>query len=229
MKRTSKEAVQIPGQAQQSRRGRPRRLRFSSVSRRIPKHIRRANLHQYLHLLVAVVLPARATDVGVDQATAALFAVADTPAKMVTLGEDRLRDYIKTIGLFQGQGEENVIALSKLLIERRAATVPRDRAALEALPGGGGAPRPMSCSTSASASRSSPSTRMLACRTACRWPSARQFEAVEAGLEKIAPDRFKLHVHHWLILHGRYVCKARKPLCEKCLIADLCRYKGKTV
>ncbi|MGA3064305.1 MAG: endonuclease III [Methylocystis sp.] len=179
-------------------------------------------------LLVAVVLSAQATDVGVNKATAALFAVADTPAKMVALGEERLLEYIKTIGLFRAKAR-NVIALSKLLIERHGGAVPRDRAALEALPGVGRKTANVVLNIGFGEPVIAVDTHIF--RVSNRLPLAvgKSVEAVEAGLEKLVPDRFKLHAHHWLILHGRYVCKARKPFCEKCLIADLCRYEGKTV
>ncbi len=179
-------------------------------------------------LLVAVVLSAQATDAGVNKATAALFRVADTPAKMVALGEERLRDYIKTIGLFRTKAK-NVIALSRLLIERHGGEIPRDRAALEALPGVGRKTANVVLNIAFGEPVIAVDTHIF--RVSNRLPLAagKTVEAVEAGLEKIVPERFKLHAHHWLILHGRYVCKARRPLCETCLIADLCRYPGKNI
>jgi endonuclease-3 len=186
-------------------------------------------VHSNLYtLLVAVVLSAQATDVGVNKATAALFAVADTPAKMVALGEERLRDYVKTIGLYRAKAK-NVIALSKLLIERHGGEVPRDRAALEALPGVGRKTANVVLNIGFGEPVIAVDTHIF--RVSNRLPLAvgKSVEAVEAGLEGMVPDRYKLHAHHWLILHGRYICKARRPLCEKCLIADLCRFEGKTV
>ncbi len=179
-------------------------------------------------LLVAVVLSAQATDAGVNKATAALFRVADTPAKMVALGEERLRDYIKTIGLFRTKAK-NVIALSRLLIERHGGEIPRDRAALEALRGVGRKTANVVLNIAFGKPVIAVDTHIF--RVSNRLPLAegRTVEAVETGLEKIVPGRFKLHAHHWLILHGRYVCKARRPLCETCLIADLCRYPGKNI
>ncbi len=179
-------------------------------------------------LLVAVVLSAQATDAGVNKATAALFRVADTPAKMAALGEERLRDYIKTIGLFRAKAK-NVVALSKLLIERHGGEVPRDRAALMALPGVGRKTANVVLNIAFGEPTIAVDTHIF--RVSNRLPLAagKSVEAVEAGLEKIVPDRFKLHAHHWLILHGRYVCKARRPLCEACIVSDLCRYPGKTV
>jgi len=179
-------------------------------------------------LLVAVVLSAQATDAGVNKATAALFRVADTPAKMAALGEERLRDYIKTIGLFRTKAK-NVIALSRLLIERHSGEIPRDRAALEALPGVGRKTANVVLNIAFGEPVIAVDTHIF--RVSNRLPLAegKSVEAVETGLEKIVPDRFKLHAHHWLILHGRYVCKARRPLCETCLIADLCHYPGKNI
>jgi endonuclease III len=179
-------------------------------------------------LLVAVVLSAQATDVGVNKATAALFAIADTPDKMAALGEDRLREYIKTIGLYRTKAK-NVVALSNILIERWGGEVPRDRAALETLPGVGRKTANVVLNIAFGEPVIAVDTHIF--RVSNRLPLAegKNVEAVEAGLEKIVPDRFKLHAHHWLILHGRYVCKARRPLCETCIVSDLCRFPGKTV
>ncbi|MFY9627144.1 MAG: endonuclease III [Methylocystis sp.] len=179
-------------------------------------------------LLVAVVLSAQATDVGVNRATAALFRIADTPAKMLELGEDRLREHIKTIGLFRTKAK-NVIALSRLLIERHGGEPPRDRTALVALPGVGRKTANVVMNIAFGEPVIAVDTHIF--RVSNRLPLAegKTVEAVEAGLERIVPERYKLHAHHWLILHGRYVCKARKPLCENCLIADLCRFPGKSV
>ncbi len=192
-------------------------------------HPRGELVHTNLYtLLVAVVLSAQATDVGVNKATAALFAIADTPSKMLALGEERLRDHIKTIGLFRAKAK-NVIALSKLLIERHGGAVPRDRAALEALPGVGRKTANVVLNIGFGEPVIAVDTHIF--RVSNRLPLAegKSVEAVETGLEKLVPDRFKLHAHHWLILHGRYVCKARKPLCGSCRIADLCRYADKSV
>jgi endonuclease-3 len=177
-------------------------------------------------LLVAVVLSARATDAGVNKATPALFALAGTPAKMAALGEERLGDYIKTIGLYPTKAK-NVIALSRLLVERHGGEVPHDRAALEALPGVGRKTANVVLNIAFHEPVIAVDTHIF--RVSNRLPLAKgkTVEAVEAGLEKIVPARFKPHAHHWLILHGRYVCKARKPECGRCPIADLCRFEGK--
>ena len=178
-------------------------------------------------LLVAVVLSAQATDAGVNKATPALFAAADTPEKMASLGEDRVKDYIKTIGLYPTKAK-NVVALSKLLVERHGGRVPRDRAALEALPGVGRKTANVVLNIAFGEPVIAVDTHIF--RVSNRVPLAKgkTVEAVEAGLEKIVPERYKPHAHHWLILHGRYVCKARRPECGRCLIADLCRFEEKT-
>ncbi len=178
-------------------------------------------------LLVAVVLSAQATDAGVNKATPALFAVADTPEKMVALGEERLRDYIKTIGLYPTKAK-NVIALSRLLVERHGGEVPCDRDALEALPGVGRKTANVVLNIAFHQPVIAVDTHIF--RVSNRVPLAKgaTVEAVEQGLEAIIPAPYLLHAHHWLILHGRYICKARKPECWRCLIEDLCRYGDKT-
>jgi endonuclease-3 len=179
-------------------------------------------------LLVAVVLSAQATDAGVNKATRALFAAADTPAKMLALGERGLRDYIKTIGLYPTKAK-NLIALCAQLIEKHGGEVPHDRDALEALPGVGRKTANVVLNIAFHEPVIAVDTHIF--RVSNRVPLAKgvTVREVEEGLEKIIPDRFKLHAHHWLILHGRYVCKARRPECERCLIEDLCRFEGKTV
>ncbi len=179
-------------------------------------------------LLVAVVLSAQATDAGVNKATPALFALADTPAKMVVLGEERVREAIKMIGLFRGKAK-NVVALSRLLLERHGGEVPRSREALTALPGVGRKTANVVLNIAFHQPVIAVDTHIF--RVSNRLPLAKGAtpEAVEAGLERIVPEKYLLHAHHWLILHGRYVCKARKPECPRCIISDLCRFKGKTV
>lgn len=179
-------------------------------------------------LLVAVVLSAQATDAGVNKATRALFRIADTPAKMLALGEAGLRDHIKTIGLYPTKAK-NVIALCAQLLEKHGGDVPCDRAALEALPGVGRKTANVVLNIAFHVPVIAVDTHIF--RLSNRLPLAKgkTVQEVEAGLEKIVPERFKLHAHHWLILHGRYVCKARRPECERCLIADLCRFEGKTI
>ena len=179
-------------------------------------------------LLVAVVLSAQATDVGVNKATPALFAQADTPEKMAALGEERVRDFVKTIGLFRAKAK-NVVALSRLLVERHGGEVPRTREELTALPGVGRKTANVVLNIAFRQPVIAVDTHIF--RVSNRLPLAKGKtpDAVEAGLERLIPERYLLHAHHWLILHGRYVCKARKPDCARCAIADLCRYKDKTV
>jgi endonuclease III len=179
-------------------------------------------------LLVAVVLSAQATDAGVNKATPALFALADTPEKMVALGETRVRELIKTIGLFRTKAK-NVIALSQLLIERHGGKVPHDREALEALPGVGRKTANVVLNIAFGEPTIAVDTHIFRVgnRTGLA-PGKTPFE-VETKLMEVVPEHYRLHAHHWLILFGRYTCVARRPLCEKCLIADLCKWPGKTV
>lgn len=178
-------------------------------------------------LLVAVVLSAQATDVGVNKTTGPLFAKVDTPEKMLALGERGLRGYIKTIGLFNAKAK-NVIALSKILVDEHGSQVPRDREALERLPGVGRKTANVVLNVAFGESTIAVDTHIfrIGNRTGLA-PGKNPFE-VEAKLEKVTPAEFKRHAHHWLILHGRYVCKARVPECWRCVVADLCPFKPKT-
>jgi endonuclease-3 len=177
-------------------------------------------------LLVAVVLSAQATDAGVNKATPALFAAADTPDKMVALGEDKLREMIRTIGLYRTKAK-NVIALSRQLIEKHGGTVPPSREALEELPGVGRKTANVVLNIAFGEPTIAVDTHIFRVgnRTGLA-PGKTPFE-VETNLERIVPDKYKRHAHHWLILHGRYVCLARRPLCEKCIIHDLCHWPEK--
>ncbi|MDB5642978.1 MAG: endonuclease [Hyphomicrobiales bacterium] len=179
-------------------------------------------------LLVAVVLSAQATDVGVNKATRSLFAVADTPEKMVALGEDAIREYVKTIGLFRNKAK-NVYALSQLLIEKHSSEVPRERDVLETLPGVGRKTANVVLNMAFGQETIAVDTHLF--RVSNRIPLALGATplAIELGLEKIIPPQFMRHAHHWLILHGRYVCKARRPECERCVISDLCTSPEKRV
>ena len=178
-------------------------------------------------LLVAVVLSAQATDVSVNKATEPLFKLADSPAKMVALGEAKLRDYIKTIGLYRTKSR-NVIALSKLLLEKHNGQVPDSREDLEALPGVGRKTANVVLNVAFGHETIAVDTHIfrVANRTGLA-PGKDPFE-VEHGLEKIVPAQFKRHAHHWLILHGRYVCTARNPHCAQCPVRALCLYPEKT-
>jgi endonuclease III len=179
-------------------------------------------------LLVAVVLSAQATDAGVNKATRALFAIADTPQKMLALGEEKLRDYIKTVGLYRTKAK-NVIALSEKLIADFGGEVPRTRAEIESLPGAGRKTANVVLNMAFGERTMAVDTHVF--RVGNRTGLARGDTPleVELGLERVIPPEFMLHAHHWLILHGRYTCLARKPRCEVCLINDLCRWPEKTV
>jgi endonuclease-3 len=179
-------------------------------------------------LLVAVVLSAQATDAGVNKATRALFEVADTPQKMIALGEEKLRDYIKTVGLYRTKAK-NVIALSQKLIAEFGGEVPRTRVEIESLPGAGRKTANVVLNMAFGERTLAVDTHVF--RVSNRTGLARGDTPleVELGLERVIPPEFMLHAHHWLILHGRYTCLARKPRCEVCLINDLCRWPEKTI
>jgi endonuclease-3 len=179
-------------------------------------------------LLVAVVLSAQATDAGVNKATPALFALADTPAKMAALGEPRVRDLIKTIGLFRNKAK-NVIALSEKLIAAHGGQVPRAREALEALPGVGRKTANVVLNMAFGEPTIAVDTHIFRVGNRTGLAPGKTPLVVEAGLEAAVPAAYKRHAHHWLILHGRYVCKAIKPDCANCLINDLCKWAGKVV
>jgi endonuclease III len=179
-------------------------------------------------LLVAVVLSAQATDAGVNKATRALFQVADTPQKMLALGEDKVRDYIKTIGLYRNKAR-NVIALSEKLIAEFGGEVPRNRAGLESLPGAGRKTANVVLNMAFGEHTMAVDTHVFRVGNRTGLAPGNTPLEVELGLERVIPPEFMLHAHHWLILHGRYTCLARKPRCEVCLINDLCRWPEKTV
>jgi len=179
-------------------------------------------------LLVAVVLSAQATDVGVNRATGPLFAEVDTPEKMVELGVDRLKEFIKTIGLFNSKAK-NVIALSEILIRSHDSKVPRDRETLETLPGVGRKTANVVLNIAFGQPTIAVDTHLFRLGNRTGLANGKTPLAVELALERRIPEHWKLHAHHWLILHGRYVCKARKPDCPECTISDLCRFKDKTV
>ncbi len=179
-------------------------------------------------LLVAVALSAQATDMGVNRATGPLFQVVDTPEKMVALGEEKLREYIKTIGLFNSKAK-NVIALSHILVDKHGGEVPRDRESLEALPGVGRKTANVVLNVAFGEPTIAVDTHIFRVGNRTGLATGKTPLAVELKLNKAVPDRFKLDAHHWLILHGRYICKARKPECPKCIVEDLCAYKAKTI
>ena len=178
-------------------------------------------------LLVAVVLSAQATDAGVNKATRALFADIETPAQMVALGIDALKQHIRTIGLFNTKAK-NVISLSQSLIRDHDGTVPADRDALEALPGVGRKTANVVMNTAFGAETFAVDTHIFRVGNRTGLARGKTPLAVETALDKATPAPFRLHAHHWLILHGRYVCKARRPECWRCIVADLCAFKPKT-
>ena len=178
-------------------------------------------------LLVAVVLSAQATDAGVNKATPALFALADTPAKMVGLGVERVERLIRTIGLYRTKAK-NVVALSRLLLERHGGEVPTEREALEALPGVGRKTANVVMNVAFEQPTIAVDTHIFRVGNRTGLAPGKTPHEVERRLDAVTPPQYKLNAHHWLILHGRHVCKARKPDCPNCVVAALCRYKAKT-
>ena len=172
-------------------------------------------------------LSAQATDVGVNRATEKLFPVANTPEKMIALGEATLRDYIKTIGLYRMKAK-NVIGLSQKLLAEHGGQVPHDRETLQTLPGVGRKTANVVMNIAFGAPTIAVDTHIFRVGNRTGLAPGKTVEQVEEGLERVTPDEFKLNAHHWLILHGRYVCMARKPACPFCLIRDLCEYDAKT-
>jgi len=204
--------------------------------REIFSRLRAANPHpkselQYrtpYELLVAVVLSAQATDKSVNLATAKLFPAANSPRAMAVLGEQGLEPYIRTIGLYRTKAK-NVIALSRLLLERHGGEVPAERAALEALPGVGRKTANVVLNIAFGQPTIAVDTHIFRVANRTGLAPGRTVRVVEDGLLRVVPAEFRANAHHWLILHGRYICKARRPLCPQCPIRDLCRYPDKTV
>ena len=178
-------------------------------------------------LVVAVALSAQATDIGVNKATRALFAEVDTPQKMLDLGEEGLKAHIKTIGLFNTKAR-NVIALSQMLVNDYGGEVPEDRAALERLPGVGRKTANVVLNTAFGHETFAVDTHIFRVCNRTGLAKGKTVLAVELKLDKATPAPFRLHAHHWLILHGRYICKARRPECWRCPVEDLCAYRPKT-
>lgn len=179
-------------------------------------------------LLVAVALSAQATDIGVNKATKELFKKVDTPEKMLKLGEAGLIQHIRTIGLYRTKAQ-NVIAAARMLVEKHGGEVPCDRAALEALPGVGRKTANVVLNIAFGEKTIAVDTHIFRVSNRTGLAPGKNVLEVERRLEKAVPDAYKQHAHHWLILHGRYVCKARKPDCPSCILSDLCRFKAKTV
>jgi len=199
-----------------------RRLREAN-----PKPTTELDYASPFQLLISVILSAQATDVGVNKATRRLFPVAGTPAAMLALGEEKLKRYISTIGLYNAKAK-NVIATCALLIERHGGEVPRTRAELEALPGVGRKTANVILNTAFGEATIAVDTHIFRVANRTGLAPGNTVRAVEDKLDKVVPLEFKQDAHHWLILHGRYVCKARKPDCPQCIIRDLCEYRHKT-
>ncbi len=200
-------------------------FRRFSVQRAEPKgELEHVNAYT---LLVAVVLSAQATDAGVNKATRALFAAADTPEKMLALGEDTVRDHIRTIGLFRNKAK-NVILLSRALLENHGGEVPADRDALVALPGVGRKTANVVLNMAFGRPTMAVDTHIFRIANRMKMAPGKTVDDVEDNLLRTVPEEYLLHAHHWLILHGRYVCKARKPDCPACVLADICKSREKT-
>ncbi|HWA91596.1 MAG TPA: endonuclease III [Rhizomicrobium sp.] len=200
---------------------------FARLKKAIPAPETELEYENPYTLLVAVALSAQATDKSVNKATEELFKIADTPAKMVALGETRLKSYIKTIGLYRTKAK-NVVALSKMLLALHDGNVPRDREALEALPGVGRKTANVVLNVAFGEKTIAVDTHIFRVSNRTGLAPGKNPREVEDGLVRKVPDKYALHAHHWLILHGRYTCVARKPLCPDCVVRDICLYKDKT-
>ncbi len=200
---------------------------FCRLSEHIPNADTELNYSSPFELLVAVILSAQATDVGVNRATAGLYPVANTPAAILKLGEAGLKKYIKTIGLYNTKAK-NIIKTCRILAEQHDGQVPQTRKDLEALPGVGRKTANVILNTAFGHPTIAVDTHIFRVSNRTRIAPGKTVLEVEKKLLKFTPDEYKQGAHHWLILHGRYTCKARKPLCTECVIADLCEYKDKT-
>ncbi len=205
-----------------------RRQLYERLAKTNPNPTTELTFRSDFELLVSVVLSAQATDISVNKATAKLFEVANTPTAILALGEDRLKPYIQTIGLFNSKAK-NIVGACRILVEQHDGQVPRDREALEALPGVGRKTANVILNTAFGQPTIAVDTHIFRVSNRTGLATGKNVLEVEKKLEKFTPDEFKRDAHHWLILHGRYVCKARKPACPTCVIADLCDYKPKTV
>lgn len=185
------------------------------------------HFNSVFELLIAVLLSAQATDVSVNKATAKLYPVANTPAAMLALGVDGVKEYIRTIGLFNSKAE-NIIKTCRILLEQHQGEVPENREALEALPGVGRKTANVVLNTAFGWPTIAVDTHIFRVCNRTQFAPGKNVEQVEEKLLKVVPAKFKLNCHHWLILHGRYTCIARKPRCGSCIIEDLCEFKDKT-
>ncbi|MGE0031883.1 MAG: endonuclease III [Steroidobacteraceae bacterium] len=217
------------------KRRRPERVLGEDARRALFERLRAANpdpttelsYRSAYQLLVSVILSAQATDKSVNQATGPLFRVAGTPKAMLALGEEGLASHIRTIGLWRAKAR-HIIAATRMLVDRHGGRVPRDRAALEALPGVGRKTANVVLNTAFGEPTIAVDTHIFRVANRAGLAPGRTVRAVEDGLLRVVPEEFRANAHHWLILHGRYVCKARRPLCAHCPIRDLCRYPDKT-
>lgn len=200
---------------------------FNRLQAHNPKPTTELNYSSNFELLIAVILSAQATDVSVNKATIKLYAVANTPQKILQLGESGLKQYIKTIGLFNSKAK-NVISTCQILIEQHNSTVPSDRKSLEALPGVGRKTANVILNTAFGQPTIAVDTHIFRVSNRTGIAPGKTVLEVEKRLVRLIPEEFKLDAHHWLILHGRYTCIARKPRCGSCIIEDLCEYKKKT-
>ncbi len=200
---------------------------YKRLRRPIPKPATELDYESPFELLISVILSAQATDVSVNKATAALYPVANTPQAMLALGEERLKQYIKTIGLFNSKAK-NIIETCRLLIERHAGEVPTTRAELESLPGVGRKTASVVLNTAFGEPTIAVDTHIFRVSNRTGLAKGKTPLEVERRLTRLTPEEFRKNAHHWLILHGRYTCKARKPACPDCVINDLCEYRGKT-
>ena len=200
---------------------------FTSLAREIPEPRTELDYGNHFTLLVSVVLSAQATDRSVNEATPALFAVADTPEKMVALGEEGVREKIRTIGLFNSKAK-NVVRLSRMLIDRHDSRVPASREALQELPGVGRKTASVVMNEAFGAPTIAVDTHVFRVANRTGLARGKTAEAVERALERDVPEKWKKGAHHWLILHGRYTCTARRPKCWQCVIASTCPFEPKT-
>ena len=207
----------------EKRRGIFRRLRAAN-----PEPRSELNYRSPFELLVAVVLSAQATDKSVNLATAMLFPRANTPAKILALGEPGLSSYIRSIGLYRSKAK-NILAACRILLDEHGGEVPREREALERLPGVGRKTASVILNVAFGEPTIAVDTHIFRVANRTGLAPGKDPHAVERKLTKFTPEEFRLHAHHWLILHGRYICQARKPKCGECLIADLCEFKEKAV
>lgn len=201
---------------------------FQRLHDQNPEPTTELNYSSEFELLIAVILSAQATDVGVNKATAKLYPVANTPERILALGDEGLKSYIKTIGLFNSKAK-NVIATCQILVDQHNSQVPQDRKALEALPGVGRKTANVILNTAFGEPTIAVDTHIFRVSNRTGIAPGKNVVEVEKRLLRLVPDEFKLDAHHWLILHGRYTCIARKPRCGSCIIEDLCEYKHKTI